>query len=63
MASSALIERALGGGFSHYPGYAPGVTKHDDVANHRYGARGKTVLTDSGTVRIEVPRDRGGSRK
>ena len=57
----ALIERALGGELSHHLGYAPGAAKPDEAANHRNGASGKTVLTDDGPLRIEVPRDREGS--
>jgi len=57
----ALIERALGGELSHHLGYGPGAAKPDDAANHRNGASGKTVLTDDGPLRIEVPRDREGS--
>jgi transposase-like protein len=57
----ALIERALGGELSHHLGYPPGTAKPEDVANHRNGASAKTVLTDEGPLRIEVPRDREGS--
>jgi putative transposase len=57
----ALIERALGGELSHHLGYAPGADKPAETANHRNGASGKTVLTDDGPLRIEVPRDREGS--
>jgi putative transposase len=57
----ALIERALGAELSHHLGYAPGAAKPEDAGNHRNGASGKTVLTDDGPVRVEVPRDREGS--
>ncbi|MCA3107203.1 MAG: IS256 family transposase, partial [Rhodocyclaceae bacterium] len=57
----ALIERALGAELSHHLGYPPGATKPEDATNHRNGATAKTVLTDDGPVRIEVPRDRQGS--
>jgi len=57
----ALIERALGGELSHHLGYRPGADKPAEAANHRNGASGKTVLTDDGPLRIEVPRDREGS--
>jgi len=57
----ALIERALGAELSHHLGYPPGADKPDDAGNHRNGASGKTVLTEDGPVRIEVPRDREGS--
>ena len=57
----ALIERALGAELSHHLGYPPGAAKPEDAANHRNGSTGKTVLTEDGPVRIEVPRDREGS--
>ena len=57
----ALIERALGGELTHHLGYPPGGTKPDDTTNHRNGTSGKTVLTDDGSVAIEVPRDRAGT--
>jgi putative transposase len=57
----AFIERALGGELNHHLGYAPGEAKPEDVSNHRNGRSGKTVLTDDGPLRIEVPRDRQGS--
>ena len=57
----ALIERALGGELSHHLGYAPGGDKPAMADNHRNGSTGKTVLTEDGPLRIEVPRDREGS--
>jgi hypothetical protein len=57
----ALIERALGAELSHHLGYRPGATKPEDANNHRNGASGKTVLTEDGPLRIDVPRDREGS--
>jgi putative transposase len=57
----ALIERVLGGELSHHLGYLPGQEKPDERANHRNGATAKTVLTNTGPVRIDVPRDREGS--
>ena len=57
----ALIERALGAELTHHLGYAPGTDKPMDASNHRNGATGKTVLTEDGPLRIEVPRDRAGS--
>lgn len=56
----ALIERALGAEMSHHLGYASGADKPDATTNHRNGKSGKTVLTDDGPLRIEVPRDREG---
>ena len=57
----ALIERALGAELSHHLGYPPGTAKPEQAGNHRNGASAKTVLTEDGPVRIEVPRDREGS--
>ena len=57
----ALVERALGAELSHHLGYAPGAERPDAASNHRNGASAKTVLTDDGPLRIEVPRDRQGS--
>jgi transposase-like protein len=57
----ALIERALGAELSHHLGYNPGDARPQEGANHRNGSTGKTVLTDDGPVRIDVPRDRAGS--
>jgi transposase-like protein len=56
----ALIERALGAEMSHHLGYATGADKPQAATNHRNGKSGKTVLTDDGPLRIEVPRDRHG---
>jgi transposase-like protein len=57
----AIIERAMGAELSHHLGYPPGQARPPGQGNHRNGATGKTVLTDDGPVRIEVPRDRDGS--
>jgi putative transposase len=57
----ALIERVLGGEMSHHLGNSPGEAKPKPSSNHRNGTSGKTILTDSGAVRIEVPRDREGT--
>ena len=56
----ALIERALGAEMSHHLGYPAGAAKPEAATNHRNGKSGKTVLTDDGPLRIEVPRDREG---
>ena len=46
---------------NHHLGYPSGAAKPADVANQRNGKGAKTVLTEEGPVRIEVPRDRDGS--
>jgi transposase-like protein len=57
----ALMERVLSGELTHHLGYGRGERKPEEAPNHRNGTSGKTVLTDSGAVRIEVPRDRTGT--
>jgi len=55
----ALIERALGAELGHHLGQAE--QTGDGPKNHRNGVSAKTVVTDEGPVRIDVPRDRQGS--
>jgi len=57
----ALIERALGGEMNHHLGHPPGAAKPATVRNQRNGTGAKTILTEDGPIRIEVPRDRDGS--
>jgi len=57
----ALIERALGAELSHHLGYSPGDERPQASTNHRNGSSAKTVHTEDGPLRIEVPRDRAGS--
>src|SRR5204863_4717284 len=57
----AIIERALGGELTHHLGYPPGGSKPEETTNHRNGTGAKTVLTDDGSLAIEVPRDREGT--
>lgn len=57
----ALLERALGAEMSHHLGYAPGQAKPEGVVNQRNGKSAKTVLTDTGALRVDVPRDREAS--
>jgi putative transposase len=58
----AVMERALGAEMSHHLGYAPGQAKPEGAStNHRNGKSAKTVLTDAGALRIDVPRDRDGT--
>jgi transposase-like protein len=57
----AAIERILDGELTNHLGYE----KHDPVGrgsgNSRNGKSAKTVLTESGQVQIDVPRDRAGT--
>lgn len=57
----ALIERALGAELGHHLGYPAGAERPEDATNHRNGKSGKTVLTDDGPLRLDIPRDRDGS--
>jgi transposase-like protein len=57
----AVIERAMSAEMSDHLGYRPGDDKPEGQTNQRNGTSGKTVITDDGPVRIEVPRDREGS--
>ena len=57
----AFIERAMGAEMNQHLGYGVGQSKPEGVTNQRNGTSAKTVITDSGAVRIEVPRDREAS--
>jgi putative transposase len=57
----AVVERAMGAEMSEHLGYQPGEPKPEGQSNQRNGNSGKTVITDDGPMRIEVPRDREGS--
>jgi putative transposase len=57
----AFIERALNAEMSHHLGYGAGQAKPEGVTNHRNGSSAKTVITDTGSVRLEVPREPEGS--
>lgn len=59
--NKAVIERAMGAEMNLHLDYRPGQSKPPGQANERNGASGKTVITDRGPVRVEVPRDRDGS--
>jgi putative transposase len=57
----AFIERALNAEMSHHLGYGAGQAKPEGATNHRNGSSAKTVITDTGSLRIEVPREREGT--
>lgn len=57
----ALIERALGAELGQHLGYPSGQSKPESSQNQRNGTSAKTVLTDTGPVRLAIPRDRDGS--
>ena len=43
----------MGAELSHHLGYPPGSDKPEDASNHRNGTSGKTVLTDTGSLRMQ----------
>lgn len=57
----AVIERAMSAEMGQHLGYDSGEDKPAGQSNQRNGTSGKTVITDEGPLRIEVPRDREGS--
>ncbi|MEC6411166.1 IS256 family transposase [Achromobacter xylosoxidans] len=57
----AVIERTMAAEMNLRQGYRPSEDKPKGQANERNGASGKTVLTEHGPVRVELPRDRDGS--
>jgi transposase-like protein len=57
----AVIERAMNAEMSDHLGYRQGESKPEGQTNQRNGTSGKTVITDDGPLRIEVPRDRAGA--
>ncbi len=57
----ALIERAMGAELGHHLGYPAGAERPEDATNQRNGSSAKTLLTDTGPLRLAIPRDRDGS--
>jgi transposase-like protein len=57
----AVFERALGAELTHHLGYGRDQPRPVGQTNHRNGSSAKNVITDTGTVTVEVPRDREGS--
>lgn len=57
----AFMERALNAEMNRHLGYRQGEAKPAGVSNHRNGKSVKTVITDTGEVRIDVPRERDGT--
>lgn len=57
----AFIERVLNAEMSQHLGYEAGQAKPTGSTNQRNGSSAKTVITDTGPVRIEVPREREGT--
>jgi putative transposase len=59
--TKAVLETALQAELSQHLGYEKGDAAGRSAPNQRNGSTPKTVHTDLGPVRIEVPRDRAGS--
>lgn len=59
--NKAIIERAMSAEMNMHLGYRPGQAKPLEQANERNGASGKTIITDHGPIRVDLPRDRDGS--
>jgi putative transposase len=57
----AIVERALGAELTAHLGYDKGEDKPEQQSNYRNGTTGKRILTDQGSLEIEVPRDRENS--
>jgi putative transposase len=58
---AAVMERVLDAELTEHLGYDKGSPNTSAERNHRNGHSRKTVKTGSGSVRIKVPRDRGGT--
>lgn len=57
----AALERGLGAELSDHLGYDKGAPEASEFANSRNGSTPKTVSTEVGDVRLDVPRDRAGT--
>ena len=55
-----LVERALEGEMTEHLGYEKHSVQGKNTGNSRNGRTEKQVITDSGEIGIEVPRDRNG---
>jgi len=56
-----LVERTLEAEMTHHLGYEPHALEGRHSGNNRNGKNRKNVITDSGAIDIEVPRDRNAS--
>lgn len=56
-----LAERILAGELTNHLGYAPGEAKPVAQPNYRNGSSAKTVLTETGALPLDLPRDRAGT--
>ena len=58
---NAVIERTMSAEMNLNLDYQPGEPKPDGKANERNGSSGKTLITERGPVRVELPHDRDGN--
>ncbi len=56
-----LVENALEGEMTEHLGYEPHAAEGKNTGNSRNGRSEKTIHTDTGSVEIDVPRDRAGT--
>ena len=56
-----LAERILAGELTNHLGYAAGEAKPVAQTNYRNGSSAKTVLTETGALPLDIPRDREGT--
>jgi putative transposase len=56
-----FAECVLATELTQHLGYAPGADKPADQTNYRNGSTPKTVLTESGALPLDIPRDRDGT--
>jgi putative transposase len=54
----ALMERMLQGEMTHHLGYKDGGSAPADISNRRNGSSTKTLQGNTGSVTIQIPRDR-----
>jgi putative transposase len=59
--TKTVLQTALDTEMTEHLGYAKGDRASRGRGNHRNGSSGKTVHTEVGPVRLEIPRDRTGS--
>lgn len=57
----ALIERMLAAEMTEHLGYERGADKPNGTSNQRHGYSAKTVITEDGSVALEIPRDKEGT--
>ena len=56
-----LVEKTLEAEMTHHLGYEPHAPEGRSTGNNRNGKSRKNVITDSGAIEIDVPRDRNAS--